>query len=76
MIIIVSTIPCHYCHSHLFQTKIFTTLNYTQNIFIIRISHNNRMSLYGYFCIKPIKIILRDVLEISYFDNIKTWMKY
>ena len=54
----------------------FATLNFILNIIIISISHNNWMSLYDYFCLVPTKNILRDVLYISYYDNIKTWMKY
>ena len=33
-------------------------------------------SLYGLFYFNPVTKILWDVLDISYCDNIKTWMKY
>ena len=51
-------------------------LNVIQNIIVTRICHTNRMSLYGFFCLDPVTNILRGVLDISYCDNIKTWMKY
>ena len=58
------------------KLSFFTTLNFIQNIIIIRISNNNWMSLYCFLCFVPAKKFLRDVLYISYYDNIKTWTKY
>ena len=75
MIVTISTITCHYLQSHSVQTQFFHDAQF-QNIIIISISHNNWMSLYGFFCLNPVTNILRDVLEISYWDNIKTCMKY
>ena len=34
------------------------------------------MSLYCFFCLFPATHIIRDVLYISYYDNINKWMKY
>ena len=59
-----------------FKLNFFTTLNFIQNIIIISISHNNWMSLYCFFCFVPTTKFLRDVLYISYYDKLKTWMKY
>ena len=47
--VIISTITRHYCHSNSFQALFFTTLNLIQDIIIIRISHNYRIYLYGFF---------------------------
>ena len=58
------------------KLNIFMTLNLIQNTIIISISHNNWMYLHGFFFLILVTKILRDVLEISYNDNIKTWMNY
>ena len=69
MIVIISTIPLLYFHSHSFWALIL-------NIIIFSISHNNMMSFYGFFCLNTVTKIIRGALYISYCDNIKTWMKY
>ena len=76
MVFIIITITRHYCHSHSFQTQCFMMLSFIPIIIISSISHNNRISLYVFFCLNPITNIVGDVLDISYCDNIKTWMNY
>ena len=58
-----------------FKLNYVLNINLMQEIIIISICHKNRMSLYGFFCLNPVTNSLRDVLNIFYSDNIKTWMK-
>ena len=62
MIVIIRTIPRCCCRSHSYQTQFFMTLKFNQNIIIISISHNNRMSLYSFFA----WIMLQRFLGISW----------
>ena len=59
-----------------FKLIFLTTLDLIQNIIIILISHNNRMSLYCIFCFIFSTKFLRDVFNISYYDNLNIWIKY
>ena len=62
MIVIIGTIPRHYCHSHSLQTHFFATLNFIQNIIIVSISHNNWMYMYGFFAL----ILIQKLLVMSW----------
>ena len=76
----------YYCYHQYYSSSLltitflsdsfFTTLNSIQYIIIIMISHNNWMSLYCFFCFIPDTNVLRDILYILYYYNIKTLMKY
>ena len=57
-----------------FRLNFVSTVNFISNIIIIVIYQTKRMSLYGIFLLNHVTIILRDIVNMCYSDNIKTWM--